>query len=651
MAGTSSTDHTIPHASHTQDALVLRMDKAARALLASATTEEDTRTELQTMCLPMTALWCRILRFDPAMPTWPDRDRCVVPSSAMLPLLAAMLRLTAPAGAQELSPTLEYGQHPAVEIATGPAGQGMAAAAGMALAEQHLAKRYGRSLVNHRTWVLARDSDLATGVALEAAQLASRFGLNRMAVLVCPSPLTDPADFSDSLARFGASGWSVRKVRAHDLGGIMAALQATLRARKPTLVACMPECCATLPDLPAEEELTGPWSPTARRGGSIRRSWLRRLAQHRARADFEREQSGKARQTMREDWGRLWRQTMRAAPDGSSQQAAFAGLRALAILRQDVAILAATSSTRSSRRANLPIPFSNTAQPCGIQEHGMAGMLNGMARHGGILPCGVAGMMTIDRMRSALRMTALMRSKVLYLLTDDGLALSDNGGGWQPVEQLASLRAMPHLAVFRPACADETFACWQAALNWPQGPALLILCPHPPPPRAARRAGHYGGPSHGGYLISCGAGERHVTLMASGPEVAIATQAGQHLAEQGLNVAVVSIPCWEVFAQQPAAYRTAVLGTEGLRVGIEAASSFGWERWLGTDGIFVGMDDFGISAPANAVYERFGITAGAICQKVLARLLASGAQKGLSPSAPSPSRLEDLDMSLTITRL
>lgn len=249
-------------------------------------------------------------------------------------------------------------------------------------------------------------------------------------------------------------------------------------------------------------------------------------------------------------------------------------------------------------------------------------------------------MMTIDRMRSALRMTALMRSKVLYLLTDDGLALSDNGGGWQPVEQLASLRAMPHLAVFRPACADETFACWQAALNWPQGPALLILCPHPPPPRAARRAGHYGGPSHGGYLISCGAGERHVTLMASGPEVAIATQAGQHLAEQGLNVAVVSIPCWEVFAQQPAAYRTAVLGQEGLRVGIEAASSFGWERWLGADGIFVGMDDFGISAPANAVYERFGITAGAICEKVLARFLASGAQKDSSPTAPPPSRLE-----------
>ncbi len=649
MASTPSTDHTAPSTT-AQDALVLRMDKAARALLTSGTVEADTQAELQTMCLPITALWCRILRFDPAMPNWPDRDRCVVPSSAMLPLLAAMLRLTAP-DAQDMTPTLEYGQHPAVEIATGPAGQGMAAAAGMALAEQQLAKRYGRSLVNHRTWVLARDSDLATGVALEAAQLASRFGLNRMAVLVCPSPLADPADFSDSLARFGASGWSVRKVRAHDLGAIMAALQAVLRARKPTLLACMPEHCPTLADLPAEEELTGPWSPTARRGGSIRRSWLRRLAQHRARADFERDQSGKPRQTMREDWGRLWRQTMRTAPNGSSQQAAFAGLRSLAMLRQDVAILAATSSTRSSRRANLPVPFSHAAQPCGIQEHGMAGMLNGMARHGGVLPCGVAGMMTIDRMRSALRMTALMRSKVLYLLTDDGLALSDNGGGWQPVEQLASLRAMPHLAVFRPACADETFACWQAALNWPQGPALLILCPHPLPARTGRRVGHYGGPSHGGYLVSCGAGARHVTLMASGPEVAIATQAGQNLAGRGLNVAVVSIPCWEVFAQQSAAYRATVLGGEGLRVGIEAASSFGWERWLGTDGIFVGMDDFGISAPANAVYERFGITAGAICEKVLARFLASGAQKDLSPTAPSPSRLEDLDMSLTITRL
>ncbi|CEF54000.1 transketolase-like TK C-terminal-containing protein [Acetobacter ghanensis] len=650
MASTSSSDHTASSTS-TQDALVLRMDTAARKLLTAGTTEVDTQAELQTMCLPITALWCRILRFDPAVPDWPDRDRCVVPSSAMLPLLAAMLRLTAP-DAHGLSPTtLEYGQHPAVEIATGPAGQGMAAAAGMALAEQQLANRYGRSLVNHRTWVLARDSDLATGVALEAAQLASRFGLNRMAVLVCPSPLTDPTDFSDSLARFSASGWSVRKVRAHDLGAIMAALQAILRARKPTLLACMPECCSPLPDMPPEEELTGPWSPTARRGSSIRRSWLRRLAQHRARADFEREQLGKARQTMREDWGRVWRQTMRTAPNGSTQQAAFAGLRSLSILRQDVTILAATSSTRSSRRANLPAPFGHAAQPCGIQEHGMAGMLNGMARHGGVLPCGVAGMMTIDRMRSALRMTALMRSKVLYLLTDDGLALSDNGGGWQPVEQLASLRAMPHLAVFRPACAEETFACWQAALNWPEGPALLILCPHPPPPRASRRAGHYGGPSHGGYLISCGTGPRHVTLMASGPEVAIATQAGQHLSQQGLNVAVVSIPCWEVFAQQPATYRSAVLGREGLRVGIEAASSFGWERWLGAEGIFIGMDDFGISAPANAVYERFGITAGAICEKVLTRLLAAGAQKDPSLTAPTPSRLEDLDMSLTITRL
>ncbi|WP_035372216.1 transketolase family protein [Acetobacter okinawensis] len=244
MASTPSTDHTTL-SSTPQDTLVLRMDKAARALLAAGTTEADTQTELQTLCLPITALWCRILRFDPAVPNWPDRDRCVVPSSAMLPLLSAMLHLTAP-DTQDLSATVDYGQHPAVEIATGPAGQGMAAAAGMALAEQQLAKRYGRSLVNHRTWVLARDSDLATGVALEAAQLASRFGLNRMAVLVCPSPLTDPTDFSDSLARFGASGWSVRKVRAHDLGAIMSALQAIMRARKPTLLACMPECCHTL---------------------------------------------------------------------------------------------------------------------------------------------------------------------------------------------------------------------------------------------------------------------------------------------------------------------------------------------------------------------------------------------------------------------
>lgn len=624
-----------------QDALVLRLATAARALLdgpaAEEATQNDSTAELHQLCLIVTALWCRVLRYDPATPNWPDRDRFVVPSQAMRPLLRAMLHLSTPE--PDATTPLDFGLHPAVEIAPGPAGQGMASAAGMALAEEILAARHGRSLVNHRTWVLARDSDLLTGVALEAAQLAGRFGLNRLAVLVCPAPHTDPADFSDSLARFGASGWSVRRVNARSLPTIMAALAATLRSRKPTLLACLSDGPDPYPPMPAEEEQTGPWSPTARRGASARRSWLRRLTRHRARTQFEREQAGLAPPLLSEDWPRLWRHDLRG---NSSQSVALAGLRALQTLRPELAVLAANSGT-SGAVHDIPDPHWS----CGLQEHGMAGMLGGMALHGGMLACGVAGMITIDRMRPALRMTALMRRKVLYLLTNDGLALSDGGGGWQPVEQLASLRAMPHLAVFRPACAQETFACWQAALLWPEGPALLVLCPHemPDPGQSTASsetgASGFGSATHGGYVLH-GARNRQVTLIASGPEVAVAVSAARLLAEQGVRAAVVSICCWEVFARQTEAYRATVLGDtqpdtpSALRVGIEAASSFGWERWLGANGIFIGMDDFGISAPANAVYERFGITAKAVCGRVMERLGVVATEQGSAHEADLP---------------
>lgn len=624
-----------------QDALVIRLATAARALLddpaAQDAAQSHSATELHQLCLVVTALWCRVLRYDPATPDWPDRDRFIVPSQAMLPLLRAMLLLSTPEPDTTLP--LDFGLHPAVEIAPGPAGQGIASAVGMALAEEILAARHGRSLVNHRTWVLARDSDLLTGIALEAAQLAGRFGLNRLAVLVCPAPRTDPTDFSDSLARFGASGWSVRRVNAHSLPAITAALNATLRARKPTLLACLPDGPNPHPSMPAEEEQTGPWSPAARRGASARRSWLRRLTRHRARTQFEREQAGLAPPLLSEDWPRLWRHDLRG---NSSQHVALAGLRTLQILRPELAVLAAASSTSGSAH-DIPDPH----WPCGLQEHGMAGMLGGMALHGGVLACGVAGMITIDRMRPALRMTALMRRKVLYLLTNDGLALSDGGGGWQPVEQLASLRAMPHLAVFRPASAQETFACWQAALLWPEGPALLVLCPYDMPdptapdgssPPPGTGASGFGSATHGGYVLS-GARNRQVTLIASGPEVAVATAAARLLAVQGIRAAVVSICCWEVFARQTEAYRATVLGStqsvtpSPLRVGIEAASSFGWERWLGADGIFIGMDDFGISAPANAVYERFGITAKAVCGRVMERLGVVATEQGSAQEA------------------
>lgn len=648
MAAVPSTDPTELREEATlsaQQSAVARMSRAARLLLNDEPLPPHARTLLNRMCLPVTALWCRVLRFDPSAPNWPDRDRFVVPSTTMLPLLRAMLRLT---GSPTANTTpLEYGRHPAVEVAPGLAGQGVAAAVGMAFAEQTLARRFGRSLVNHRTWVLAQDTDLATGVAMEAAQLAGRFGLDRLAVLVSPPAGPDNGDFADSLARFSASGWTVRRVDAGSAAAISSALAATLRARKPTLIACLPSSAPEVlpgPQLPPEEELTGPWSPTARRGATTRRSWLRRFARHRLRNAFEREMQGQRPALFDEDWQRACRWQLRAATGHATQDAGFAGLRALSEILPELVCLTASSAYRLDLAAPVALPATFRArtrllpaeQSCGIQDHGMAGMLNGIALHGGLLPICAASMMTVDRMRSALRMAALMRRKVLYLLTGDGLALGDGGGGWQPVEQLASLRAMPHLAVFRPCDARETTACWEAALNWQEGPAMLLLCPYenqygPLPPPA------FGTPSRGGYVVKQ-EDNRQVTLIASGPEVAIALKASHHLARQDIRATVVSIPCWELFAEQPASYRKTVLGTSGLRVGVEAASSFGWERWLGEEGVFVGMDDFGTSAPANALYERFGITVEAICEKVRARLLTSGGERGPSLRTPDQPR-------------
>lgn len=619
-----------------QDTVVLRLCAAARVLLGK-TRNSAHLALLQTLCLPVTALWCRMLRFDPTHPDWPDRDRFVVPSATLHPLLQAMLHLSGTYAFSE-SP-LEYGIHPGVETAPGPAGQGIAAAAGMALAEHLLAKRYGRSLVNHRTWVLARDGDLATGVAMEAAQLAGRFGLTQLAVLVSPTPGADRTEFSNSLARFSASGWSIRKVDASQLSAINGALAATMRAKKPTLIACMPsESPQTFhpqPSLSPEEELTGPWSPTARRGATTYRSWLKRLARHRQRTAFERETTNTFPSLLMEDWNRLCRRAMQLTHQASTQQAAITSLHTLSALLPELTVLTATSALpRTSAAAHIQPDW-----PCNIQEHGMAGMLNGMSLHGGILPCGIASMITVDRMRAALRMAALMRQKIIYLLTDDGLALSHDGASWQPVEQLASLRAMPHLAVFRPANAQEAFACWKAAIRWQSGPAVIMLCPTPPEHSYA--VPMQGSAARGGYILH-GSSSRHVTLIASGPEVSIALETEQLLRQHGVQAAVVSIPCWEVFSNQPEAYKTTILGTDVLRVGIEAASGFGWERWLGSQGFFVGMDDFGVSAPANAVYERFGITAGAICARVLKHLRASGAieERFLQASSPTSRRQE-----------
>ncbi len=585
------------------------------------------------MELAAAVLWSRFLRFDVADPRWADRDRFVLSSGRFQPLLRALLRLT---GHGQVPPGCAFGWHPAVETAAGPPGQGFATAVGMALAERALAGRFGRTLVDHRTWVLACESDLAAGVALEAAALAGRSELGKLVVLSGAVPGCDggrtgsgAGPGSDAITRFVASGWAVRRVDAGDPEAIAAALAGAMRVRRPTLVAChggpAEDDCAV--DPAALAAWLASWLACGRRGAGTRRGWLRRLARHRQRAEFERGCGGDPSPGWQQGWELEWR---REAPRDPSTQGA--GRHGLALLRGLLPELATLHSTAGA--ALLAEPPGPRDWPCGVQEHGMAALANGLSLHGGLRPVLAAAFVSIDRMRPALRLGALMGQPVIYLLAGDGPGIGD-GAGLQPVEQLASLRAMPEVRVFRPADAAEVEACWTLALAHDRAPSLIALSPHCEaacpvlvPAEAERRAAARAGCARGGYMLAAAGAAPGGTLIATGPEVAVALRARAALGSAGIPVAVVSLPCWELFADQPASYREDILGT-APRIGIEAASGFGWERWLGADGVFIGMDGFGPAAPADTPHPRSGITPELVAGRVRRHLgLGSGPGSG-----------------------
>ncbi|WP_342354499.1 transketolase-like TK C-terminal-containing protein [Gluconacetobacter azotocaptans] len=638
---------------------------AVQAFIHTASPDPAAAAQAGAMATPTCVLWNQFLRFDPTCADWPDRDRFIVSSTRHRPLLQAMMRLAGQTAAPGEA-LVEYGTHPAVEMAFGSSGQGLGAAIGMALAERHMAARFGRSIVNHRIWVLSCGTELSTGVALEAAMLAGQMALDRVTVLFEIAP-EDKKEAEDTLARYAASGWSVRTIAAEDPDAVHAALSAALRARKPCVIACTVAAEAA----PPARAATGPegdlstllWAPAARRGASARRSWLRRLAKHRHRSEFERTTQGRLPAFWREDWVRSWHMpsaplhatTLQPAPlranrpraptlpggpvgGGAADTTVAHARQGLDILRDLIPELFCLTSRRG-------IELTGTARrgeatpDCGTRVHGLAALLNGITLHGGLIPCGATTFVAIDRMRPALRFAAMMRRQVIYLLTDDGLALGPDGAGWLPVEQLASLRAMPNVAVFRPADRRETMECWELALRRTEGPSLMTLCPvladdalmpgaAETRPRRPRGAGGTG--ARGGYVLEEARGPRQVTLIATGSEVPIARQALHHLVREGIHAALVSLPCWELFALQDVAYREQVLGT-APRIGIEAASGFGWERWLGQDGVFIGMEGFGETAPSSELYRRLGITAERIRDTAHRLVLETGRD------FPSPS--------------
>ena len=606
-------------------------------------------------------LFTRFLKYDAADPRWPDRDRLVLSAGHGSMLLYALLHLTGHVGMgmEELrnfrqlhSPAAghpEYGEHPAIEMTTGPLGQGIAAAVGMALAERHLAARFGKSLVDHRTWVICSDGDLQEGISHEAAALAGHLGLDKLTVLWDDNHISIDGDtalsFSeDVLKRYQAYGWAVKRVDGHDHAQLAAAMAVAQRSKRPTIIACRtiigfsaPKKAGTAGSHGAPlgadeiagaksalgwnaepftipESLKSRWEEAGRRSAGTRRSWLKRLAKHPMRVEFERAMAGK----LPENWAEpLVALRATFATEKPKIGTRIASQRALGALVPAVPEMVGGSAdlTGSNNTDVKGIPaitpgnFAGRYIHYGVREHGMAAAMNGMALHGGIIPYSGTFLIFADYLRPALRLAALMHQRVIHVLTHDSIGLGEDGPTHQPVETIASLRIIPNLAVFRPADAMETAECWELALRRTEGPSVLALSRQALP--ALRDDASDNRSARGGYVLAEAEGERAVTLIATGSEVHLAMTARAALAEQGILAAVVSLPCWELFAQQDEDYRAGVLG-EVPRIGIEAAIGFGWERWLGARSAFIGMTGFGASAPAEKLFEHFGITPAAV---------------------------------------
>ena len=637
-----------------------------------------------------TALYTRHLRFDPADPTWPDRDRVVLSNGHGSMLLYALLYLTGYAAIDlaQIRSFRELGSrcegHPeiapehGIELTTGPLGQGIANALGMAVAEAFLNARFGDGLVRHTTYAFVGDGCLQEGVGQEMISLAGHLRLSRLILLWDDNRITDDGSTELSISedvaeRFRVAGWHVIEVDGHDIDAVDAALREARQDPRPSLLACRTVIAKGIArlqgqrgghsarlypeDATAARELLGwphapfempgavleAWRAAGRRGAPERAAWQARrdaLAPG-VRADFERELAGEPAPG--------WRETLlaykRAAlarndvPAGIMISAEINEALAAALPQRMVgcADLEAPTGHKRGLRAFDARDRSGAYVHCGVREHLMGAMANGMAAHRGVMPLAVTYLAFADYERPAMRMAALMRLPVTFVFSHDSIGVGKNGPTHQPVEILASLRAMPDMLVMRPADAVEAAECWEVALEQRDGPVSLVFA-RQGLPRVRDDAGAENRSSRGAYVLAEARGtSREVTLLATGSEVVVALRAQELLQAAGVSTAVVSMPCWERFEVQDPQYRAAVLGSpDGVRVGVEAAVRFGWERYLGLRGGFVGMPGFGASGPADALYAHFGITPQAVADEAR-RLLA--AQDGCSsPPALAASR-------------
>ncbi|WP_407185637.1 transketolase [Bradyrhizobium centrosematis] len=621
-----------------------------------------------------TVLFTQFLKFDAAAPAWPDRDRFVLSAGHGSMLLYSLLYLT---GNSEmtLDQIKQFRQvdsltpgHPenfrtkGIETTTGPLGQGISTAVGMALAEKMLAAEFGKKIVDHHTYVLASDGDLMEGVSQEAIAMAGHWKLGKLIVLYDDNGIsidgpTSIADSVDQVKRFKSAGWAAEKIDGHDQAAIAAAITRAQKSNKPTLIACRttigfgaPHKAGTAKvhgealgadELKAAKENLGislepfsvpddvlkAWRAAGSRGAAARQEWEARLGElgSRKRAEFERrlrhERPASLAKAVRAYKKELLEKPMTAATRKSSEAVieVIAGAMPMEFLAGSADLTGSNNNKAKSATAFSAKTPKGRFIHYGIREHGMAAAMNGIFLHGGFAPNGATFLVFTDYARPAMRLAALMGAGVVYVMTHDSIGLGEDGPTHQPVEHLAALRAIPNMRVFRPCDAMEVAECWELALNRVDGPTVLALT-RQNLPQLRTTAPNDNPCAAGAYELVAAQGEAKVTLFASGSEVEIAVAAQKQLTERGIASRVVSVPSLELLLAQPEAKRAAIIGNAPVKVAIEAAVRWGWDAVIGQDGEFIGMHSFGESGPAKELYKHFGITAEAAVNAVLKRV-------------------------------
>ncbi|HVI27767.1 transketolase [Hansschlegelia sp.] len=643
-----------------------RMANAIRALAMDAVEKANSGHPGMPMGMAdvATVLWTKVLKYDAADPHWIDRDRFILSAGHGSMLLYALLHLT---GSKEMTIDQlkrfrqvgsktpghpERGHTESVETTTGPLGAGISNSVGLALAERILAAEYP-TLFDHRTFALCSDGDLMEGISQEAIAIAGHYRLNKLVFLWDDNSISIDGDTSlsdsvDQIARFKACGWNAVRVDGHDADAIEAALKATENADKPTLIACKtvigfgaPKKAGTEkahgsplgaeeiegarkalgwdhPPFEIPDDLRALWLEAGRRGAAAREAWEKRrdaldpavLAdlERRMRADLPEGFSA----AMADYKAKLYAEPKEMATRKAGEAALTVVKGQLPELISGSADLTPSNNTLTKNMTVIrPSAYGGSFMHWGIREHGMAGAANGLAIHGGLLPVDSTFLVFSDYCRPAIRLAALMKIRVVHVFTHDSIGVGEDGPTHQPVEHLAALRAIPNLNVFRPCDPIETAEAWEIAVASKTRPSVMALTRQNLPQLRLTDAGE-NLTARGAYELAPADGVAAVSLFASGSEVSLAMEAKQRLDAEGLPTRVVSVPCMDLFFDQPGAYRAEVIGTAPVKIAIEAAIRQGWDAIVGSDGGFVGMSGFGESGPYKEVFQLFGITTDAI---------------------------------------